>query len=50
MEKKEEEVKEEEADLLETEEAEKVSHIQTEKKIYVGVYFVDLSCNPVKRA
>ena len=31
MEKK-EEVEEEEADLLETEEAEKVSHIQTEKK------------------
>lgn len=33
MEKKEEEVEEEEADLLETEEAEKVSHIQTETNI-----------------
>lgn len=38
MEKKEEEVEEEEADLLETEEAEKVSHIQTEKKICWRVF------------
>lgn len=38
MEKKEEEVEEEEADLLETEEAEKVSHIQTETNICWRVF------------
>lgn len=38
MEKKEEEVEEEEADLLETEEAEKVSRIQTETNICWRVF------------
>lgn len=38
MEKKEEEVEEEEADLLETEEAEKVSHIQAETNICWRVF------------